>query len=174
MGSNPLNSTGPQHELLTSNVNIQTWHLPPSELARLTDRANQACIFHLVPLCLSVSRRGWNNRRETAEGICQHSPWLGSINVPLACFSTQTLETNSLPTQGSCLDKHWWIPVAEAANRVLIPPFFLAFCSLPLFHFSVLVSQLLNQFSFLKELRSYSSQHWPLAHREQNKSQAAQ
>lgn len=91
-----------------------------------------------------------NNRRKITEGICQRGPWLGSINVPLACFSTQTLKTNSLPTQGSCLDKRWWIPVVEAANRDFIPPplplLWLIFpCSLPLSHFLVLVSQLENQ-----------------------------
>lgn len=126
----------------------------------------------LIFLCLSVSSRGWNNRRETIEGICQPRPWLGSINVPLACFSTQTLETNSLPTQDSCLYKHWWIPVAWAANRVFISPFSLTFsCSLPPFHFPTLVSQLENQFSFQRELRSYSSLHLPLVCRVQNKSQ---
>lgn len=41
-----------------------------------------------------------------------------------------------------------------------------------MFHFSVLVSQLENQFSFHKELRSYSSQPRPLARRVPNKSPA--
>lgn len=52
------------------------------------------------------------------------------------------------------------------------PLFFLSSCSLPMFHFSVLVSQLENQFSFHKELRSYSSQPRPLARRVPNKSPA--
>lgn len=63
--------------------------------------------------------------------------------------------------------------MAEEANRVFISPFsFLSSCFLPMFHFSVLVSQLENQFSFHKELRSYSSQPRPLARRVPNKSPA--
>lgn len=93
-----------------------------------------------------------NNRRKITEGTCQNSLWLGSINVPPACFSTQTLKTNSLPTQGSCLDKRWWIPAVEGANRdfMPLPPTLLSLwlifpCSLPLAHFLVLVSQRENQ-----------------------------
>lgn len=68
-----------------------------------------------------------NNRQEITEGICQQCSWLGRNNVPLACFSTQTLEANSSPIQSSRLDKHWWIPGAEAANRDFIPLFFLIY-----------------------------------------------
>lgn len=82
-------------------------------------------------LCLRASCKAWNNRQEITEGICQQCSWLGSINVPLACFSTQTLETNSSPIQGSCLDKRWWIPGAEAANRDFLPPLFYIYIILP-------------------------------------------
>lgn len=82
-------------------------------------------------LCLRAACTAWNNRQEITEGICQQCSWLGSINVPLACFSTQTLETNSSPIQGSCLDKRWWIPGAEAANRDFLPPLFYIYIILP-------------------------------------------
>lgn len=63
---------------------------------------------------------------------------------------------------------HWQRQLIEFS----FPPFFLSSCFQPLFHFSMLVSQLENQFSFQKALRSYSSQPWPLAHTVQNKSWA--
>lgn len=60
---------------------------------------------------------------------------------------------------------HWQRQLIEFS----FPPFFLSSGFEPLFHFPMLVSQLENQFSFQKVLRSYSSQPWPLAHRVQNK-----
>lgn len=103
-------------------------------------------------LCLHASCKAWNTRQEITEGICQQCSWLGSINVHLACFSTQTLETNSSPIHGSCLDKRWWIPGAEAANRDFLPPLLYIYIlySLKLFHFAALVSQLHIRFSFQK------------------------
>lgn len=105
-------------------------------------------------LCLHASCKAWNTRQEITEGICQQCSWLGSINVHLACFSTQTLETNLSPIHGSCLDKRWWIPGAEAANRDFLPPLLYIYIyilySLKLFHFAALVSQLHIRFSFQK------------------------